>query len=146
MTGEFPRGRIKADLIPSREAKKGERAMREAHRGTAAWQTLVSGVLADISTDLQEINMGQIYSSVSLISWNQKGKDKSFPNGLKTPPGLMSAVTSCEDFIPVFLIQAKHLLEAMVSGNDLQPPQWVCYKTSGVSAAGERSTGFATSM
>lgn len=68
--------------------------------------------------------MSQIYSSVSLIYWGKNGKDKSFTNSLKTPPGilgLMSAVTSCEDFIPVFFIQVKHLLEVMVSGNDLQP-------------------------
>lgn len=72
-----------------------------------------------------------------------------FTNGLKTPPGflgLMSAVTSCEDFIPVFFVQAKHLLEVMVSGNDLQPQQWVCYKTSVVSAGEEKSRSFTTLM
>lgn len=55
----------------------------------------------------------------------------------------VSAATSSEDFLPVFFIQVKHLLKAMVSWNDLQSQQSVCYKTSVVSTE-EKSRCFTT--
>lgn len=67
-------------------------------------------------------------------------------NHLQTVPetlaGVMSAVAGCEDFRAVFFVQVEHLLEVVVSGNDLQPQQWACYKTSAVSAGEEQPRSY----
>lgn len=44
---------------------------------------------------------------------------------------VISAGTSSEDFVTVFFIQVKHLVEVVVTGNDLQEKQSFHYNISG---------------